>query len=539
LGVLVPEDLDLATIGNAEERQVVEACVHGLSDGWLVLPNVAIQAGTRHHELDVVLIHEQFGLVDLEVKGHRPELRQGVWYAHGRPMDPQPREQAKGNSFALRDFLHSRVDGLGHLKVPYAVVLPNTRSLEGQLGSDLKREQVITGTELEDIADAVERLAFMWATTIQLDGQDVAAIVSALRPDADFVWDPDGRQRFARRRLDDLCASQVRALETLDANPRVLVRGGAGTGKTRLAEGWARRALWDDRRVLLTCYNEPLAGAMAQRVGEHDELVVGPFLRLALGLPGMPPLAGPASPEDEHEWWTTTVPAHLSTHWDRVEVRFDTIVVDEGQDFPPEWVRLLERLLDPETEADGGGRLLVVADEAQDLYGRGFDLPGDPDRWARCELVSNCRNALAIARMLRRHLGGAAAPAVAPEAIGVRFVPVAEGDRAAVSAAVGDVLDELLGDEGRDPARTAVLTFTSALRDQLHDELALARWEERDEARVLGENVHRVKGLERDTVVLAADAEVADHLLYVGVSRAVSELVVVAPPAVGERLGLA
>lgn len=535
MGVLVPEDLDLATIGNAEERQVIEACVHGLSDGWLVLPNVSIQRPTRHHELDVVLVHEQYGMVDLEVKGHRPELRQGDWYAHGSRMDPQPPKQAHDNAYALRDYLRSRVEGLGQLKVPYAVVLPNTRALDGRLGSDLKPEQVITGTELDDIADAVERVAFLWPSTVQLDGDDVAAIVAALRPDAEFVWDPDGRQRFARRRLDDLCASQVKALETLDANRRVLVRGGAGTGKTRLAEGWARRALWDDQRVLVTCYNEPLAAAMAQRLPELEGLTIGPFLRLALSLPGMPALERPASPEAEHDWWTVAVPAHLSTHWHRVEVRFDTIVVDEGQDFRPEWLALLERLLgDPDD-----GRLLVVADEAQDLYDREFDLPGDADRWATCELVSNCRNAVGIARLLRRHLGGPAAPAVAPEAIALRFVPVTEGDESAVAEAVGEVLGELLDDDQRDPERLAVLTVASALRDHLHDAVGLVRWEDREGGGVLGENVHRVKGLERDTVILAADAEVPDHLLYVGVSRAVSELIVVAPPAVGRRLGLA
>ena len=48
-----------------------------------------------------------------------------------------------------------------------------------------------------------------------------------------------------------------------------------------------------------------------------------------------------------------------------------------------------------------------------------------------------------------------------------------------------------------------------------------------------------MKGLEFDTVILVADAEVADYLLYVGISRAVSELVIVAPPIVGERLSLA
>ena len=56
------------------------------------------------------------------------------------------------------------------------------------------------------------------------------------------------------------------------------------------------------------------------------------------------------------------------------------------------------------------------------------------------------------------------------------------------------------------------------------------------------ENVHRLKGLEFDTVILVGlDPADADRttLLYIGVSRAVSELIVAGAPEVAGRLGLA
>ena len=54
---------------------------------------------------------------------------------------------------------------------------------------------------------------------------------------------------------------------------------------------------------------------------------------------------------------------------------------------------------------------------------------------------------------------------------------------------------------------------------------------------IVCETIHRMKGLERDAVILVTeDDDLDDHLLYVGMSRAISRLVVVGPPALTARL---
>ena len=82
MGVLVPDDFVLASLVNDAERRVVEAFRDGLSDSWLILPSVVLRTDQRDYELDVVLLHEDFGIVDIEGKGHRVEGRDGVW-GHG------------------------------------------------------------------------------------------------------------------------------------------------------------------------------------------------------------------------------------------------------------------------------------------------------------------------------------------------------------------------------------------------------------------------------------------------------------------------
>lgn len=529
MGRLVPEDFPLSTLANAAERRVVESLRDGLTDGWLILPDVAIR-GRRDFQLDVVLVHRDFGIIDLEVKAHRMAVRDGMWCSDGSVLETQPMAQARDNAYALRRHLQAQGGDLAHVEVEGGVVLPNTTAIDGDLPADVDPAQVLLAGDLDDPQDAIEALAKVrrWQG---LSDAAVEQIVTTLRPDASLTWDPESLARSARARLDDLCSSQVAALETLDANRRVFVTGRAGTGKTRLAYGWARRAWRDDQRVLLTCYNDPLAAELQSRHPGDEMLVIGSFLRVAFELEGMPPL--PVPDDADHEWWNTQAVAHLVGHWHEVTQRFDTVVVDEGQDFNPVWISLLERLLDP----DGARRLLVVADDAQDLYDRGFAPPAADDGWTVAELLVNCRNAHPIASLLRRRLDGAASPKIGPEGLGVEWQPAE--DQAAVTRAVNERLVELLEVDERDPAGIVVATFTTSVREALRAELGLVRWEDRGPGQVACENVHRIKGLEADTVILATPtAEVADVLLYVGISRAISQLILVGPEALAERLGL-
>ena len=70
MGQIIPEDYPLSLCRNEAERSVVEIFRDQLSDDWLILPNVGIHQ-ERDYEIDAVLIHHRFGIIDIEVKGHR------------------------------------------------------------------------------------------------------------------------------------------------------------------------------------------------------------------------------------------------------------------------------------------------------------------------------------------------------------------------------------------------------------------------------------------------------------------------------------
>ncbi len=522
----------MASLKNDAERVVVEALVDRLTDGWLVMPSVGLADTDRDREMDIVVAHANDGVAVIEVKGHRPDVREGLWYAHGRPMEPQPHEQARGNAYALRERIRDLHPTLASVQVHYATAFPNVADIEGRLPTDVDRVQVLTNDDLEAPLDAIERLVTFRGSP-RLGDFGLQKLVELLRPDCEFRYEPEVLAKHARTKLDQICVRQTQALETLDLNRRVCVTGAAGTGKTRLATAWARRALQRGERVLLTCFNVPLADSLRQRLGDSDDFRIGAFRELALDLDGMPSLEIPDTAD--RNWWDTVQLSHLHNHWHEITDRFDTIIVDEAQDFRPAWLELLTHLLDK----DGPRRMMLLADQSQEIYQRGFEIPRQEDGWTRCELTNNCRNTFDIASLLQRRFDAAIAPVGGPESEDVRWIEAADLD--AMAEAVGEALDDL---EDRDHAadRILVATIRTSVKDRLRDEYGFAKWDNHDPMAIVCENVHRIKGLEYDHVILVVhdpDGPVSDELLYVGASRATMSLTVIGPPEVGERLGLA
>ena len=132
MGLLVPENFPMRSLANSEERLVVEALRDRLTDGWLVIPNVGL-TGQRDRQMDIVIAHERDGIAVIEVKGHRPNIRGGIWCSNGRPMEPQPLVQAKDNAYELRSRLRSSAEALNHVRVEYGVAFPNVLSVVGDL----------------------------------------------------------------------------------------------------------------------------------------------------------------------------------------------------------------------------------------------------------------------------------------------------------------------------------------------------------------------------------------------------------------------
>ena len=210
--------------------------------------------------------------------------------------------------------------------------------------------------------------------------------------------------------------------------------------------------------------------------------------------------------------------------------RYHAVVVDEGQDFEARWFELLRRLL-----VDPGDVFWVFHDPGQALIradvvaGLGLE---------RHELFENRRNPESIAALAGRfYRGGEEVFALRETGRRHTVISAEPGDE--TLEALRKALHRLIEDERVSPWRIAVLSGVSAPVSAAWRRLAPEDVpDEPDE--VLFETIRRFKGMERDVVILVelpTEGDRVDELLYVGLTRATTELVVIASPELAGRLG--
>ena len=524
----------IPTDASASEKPVYGA-LERLPDPWRVFYSVAWQSKRRGRqgdgEADFVLLHPAHGLVVIEAKGGSIRIRDGRWFTSNRtgahPIDPF--EQATASKHALLGYLRERIPDLPWLEAGHGVWFP-TITVEGDLTAAAPDEIVLDRRDLSRPVVAVNDLVNRWGLHGSIPGEYVEEITRLLAPTVTIrhTLADDVAEVHARQLL--LTETQRLAVAGLRRERRVIVFGGAGTGKTVLATERARSLSAEGFRVVLTCFNRPLGDAFAAEFAGNDLVTAGGFHHLADGWITDAGLDFPDDPAPE--WWDDPLGELLLEAFTVGDFRTDAVIIDEGQDFDDSWFVALEAAIaDPDE-----GLFLVFADRQQAIYRSGWEPPFDTVEYS---LDLNCRNtnqiAAAVARVFGDDLPSMGADGPEPE-----FVPVASEE--GIPKALRRILHRLVN-EGSIPAdRVVILTQSRKAKDSLVGEsvAGLTLGTVREPGTVAVETIYRFKGLEADAAIVILDRIDKDRhraLAYIGMSRARFHLAVIGPPQVGAALG--
>jgi hypothetical protein len=371
-----------------------------LDDDYLLWYDVPV--GPKCSHPDFVVIHPRRGLLVLEVKDWRLTTIQRAdketWeiIPDGIPKNViNPLEQARQYAHQVvnsleRDPQLVQPDGKhqGKLAFPwsYGVVFSNITRKQfeaAELDQATESNRVICSDEMIESVDAEALQGRLWGMFPYM----MRGVMSLPQLDrVRWIMFPEVRVQTQGALFDDSDAeaelpSIMRAMDlqqeqlarSLGDGHRV-IHGVAGSGKTMIlgyrAEYLAKAHTVASKPILLLCYNEPLAvklNAMMEVKGLSDRVHARHFHKwcrdqlVAFGqtLPNHNMPVG-AKMED--------MVLRVIHGVDRRQIpsgQYQAVLIDEGHDFAPDWLKLVTQMVDPATNS-----LLVLYDDAQSIYER-------------------------------------------------------------------------------------------------------------------------------------------------------------------------
>jgi hypothetical protein len=491
-------------------------------------------------EIDFVVVNRAGSVLLIEQKnGDVEEGRDGLVkrYADGPKNVGQ---QIARSVAAVKERLRPLARPGTRLDIGYIIYCPDAR-IRMVNAAAIERHRVVDAGEAPRLAECI-------ADLLPAESGDAAwtrTVEAFFRQTFELLPDIHAHVGAQHRAFTRMSGDFLRFFEGIEMRDyRLRLSGVAGCGKSLVARHAFERAVARGRRPLLLCYNRALKEKLKATAGPGGIVETwNGFCKSFLDGRG-DPLDFESQPDSA--FWKD-VEQRVSGHTVPEDWRFDSIIVDEGQDFEPEWWEILRLFARPETE------WLWLEDPDQNV--RGVP-PVRLDGFVTLRVRGNFRLPATIAAFVRAALPEFAFDPV--NALPGRGARVhwwnAPGDQVATLAAI---ITERLR-EGFAAEDIVVLTTRGLARSALAEQgrvgaYTIRRFENRydefgnqiyTEGQIRFDTVRRFKGGEAPAVILIdvdpeprrLDQEL--RVLYAGMTRATVALDVLARRgnAANERL---
>jgi hypothetical protein len=517
---------------------------------------------TNHHlnnvsgELDFLVLAPGKGFFAIEVKHGGVRREGGEWIFQNRKSEITrktrgPFSQVEGTKHSIRNYVLNnandrRLSGrLSKILFATGVVFTSMKHNQANFGPEGFSWQVLTEEGLRlPISKYIETLSKGWHNQYRnLNWYDVnesrpsvkdcEEMLKIIRGDFQIDYSEVNIISDNEKIIEEFTREQFHILDFTDFNDRSLIQGQAGTGKTVLALELARRRIKENKRVGLFCFNQKLGKKLkaslnaidgSQETNSYANTLHKYLMRNVSNISG--------GHEYESVFFKEELPVEFLIQNEDMKAseKFDILIVDEAQDLLTDYyLEIFDWIL------KGGinnGKWVMFGDFSnQAIY---LNDPGNAKKrldkksfFAKLPpLRINCRNTKKIANH-NSLLTGAKLPEFTGKTLAGKPINAKFPAKSKQSNTVIKIVKSLL-EKGIKKSQITLLSPKKIKNTYLADSDYIN--EVKNQGLQLA-TIHSFKGLENVVIILFDFDEIltneAKRLLYVGISRATQELILV------------
>lgn len=349
--------------------------------------------GASFSEADFVIVNRDGDALMIEQKnGRLEETGSGLFKSYDDGPSDVVRQMVRCTD-GLRDGFN-RATG-AKLVLSMLLYCPD-HTLGNINAAALPRELVVDRSRAAHLVTIIEK-ALGRGTGGSKHGPQHQSVIEFLRNEFQLNVSKERQMELHRISAERLTGGLVDALRRFEMQPlRLRVEGTAGCGKTDIARHYVEQWSEQGRRTLLVCFNNALATALQERFGPKAKVatILG-FCREFMESRG-----------ETIDFAKATGASFWSDFLDRMEALiiteppddawlFDSLIVDEGQDFEPGQFQILRFFL-----RENAG-IVWLEDRRQNLYNRPAFAK---DGFVTFHADGNFRTPLRIASFVQRAL---------------------------------------------------------------------------------------------------------------------------------------
>jgi len=467
-------------------------------------------------EVDFAIFHPEKGILLIEVKsggvkyqdGEFFGMEQGQWVPRKDPW-----RQMENNKYSIADRIRATRK---RCWVTTCLWFTDVEKIDARsLPPSLDENTILLKGNLTDVKKAIE---FVFNISdapnkTYLTNSDKQTIIECIAPTFKAIPSSsnlvDEREKIFIQMTKEQCA----ILDFLEEQNVAAINGCAGTGKTLLALEKSRRLANSGDKVLLLCYNTYLREFLQSPQNEHAGVTAHSIFSLASELAEKYPI-----PETEI--------AEVILDYSKKDFPYDSVIIDEGQDFPELCIEALENCTRKSFYVFYDKNQLVQKNKLPEWLEQAE---------CRLKLHKNCRNTKQIAETVARSvkISDMKLPSYPVEGVCKPIFKIAKF--AETQNAIKSLLRKIVS-SGIKKERIAILTVRTERDSRLTGITTIDGHEIANKPGngMLFTTIRKFKGLEADAVIVidvTVETFMSEELrrdFYVGISRAKQYLCVVA-----------